>query len=209
MTSRVLVVCPLRFERRALARAGLGRCCTLACCGPGPLTAGRWASGQSPPGAVILCGLAGSLNARFAVGTAHSASSVLVDDGTRLTPSMSAPGGPAVSCPGRTLTSVEAKRAWAARSGTDLVDLESAAFARVADENRWRWAIVRGVSDGPDTTLPADIDTWVDAGGRTRIGRVARALLRGRASLGGLMRLRADGLAAMAAAAALIERMLE
>ncbi len=122
---------------------------------------------------------------------------------------MSAPGGPAVSCPDRTLTTPEAKRAWAARSGADLVDLESAAFARVADENQWRWAIVRGVSDGPDTTLPADIDTWVDAGGRTRLGRVARAVLRGRVNLAGLMRLRADGTAAMAAAAAVIERMLE
>ncbi len=122
---------------------------------------------------------------------------------------MSAPGGPVVSCPDRTLTSPEAKRAWAAHSGADLVDLESAAFARVADENRWRWAIVCGVSDGPDTTLPADIDTWVDAGGRTRIGRVARALLRGHVSLGGLMRLHTDGSAAMSAAAALIERMLE
>ncbi len=122
---------------------------------------------------------------------------------------MSAPGGPVVSCPGRTLTSPEAKREWAARTGSDLVDLESAAFARVAEENRWRWAIVRGVSDGPDTTLPADIDTWVDAIGRTRIGRVARAMLRGRVTLGQLMRLRTDGNAAMSAAAAVIERMLK
>ena len=209
MTGRVLVVCPLHFERRALARAGLGRCCTLACSGPGPLAAGRWARGQSPTGAVILCGLAGSLNTRFAVGTAHSVSSVLVDAGTRLTPPMSAPGGPVVSCPDRTLTSPEAKREWAARSGADLVDLESAAFARVADEHRWRWAIVRGVSDGPETSLPDDIDTWVDPVGRTRIGRVARAMLRGRVSLGQLLRLRTDSSAAMTAAAAVIERMLK
>ncbi len=209
MTSLALVVCPLRFERRALQRAGLGRCCTLACSGPGADAIGRWASGQSPPGAVILCGLAGSLDSRFAVGTAHSVSSVLVDDGTRLTPSMSAPDGPVVSCPGGTLTSPEAKRKWAAHRGSDLVDQESAAFARVADENRWRWAIVRGVSDGPDTTLPADIDTWVDAAGRTRLGRVARTVLCGRVNPGKLMRLRADGTEAMEAAAAVIERMLE
>jgi len=158
---------------------------------------------------VILCGLAGSLNNRFAVGTAHSVSSVLVDVGTRLTPSMSAPGGPVVSCPDRTLTSVDAKRAWVAQSGSDLVDLESAAFAQVADANRWRWAIVRGVSDGPETSLPADIDTWVDARGRTRPGSVARAVLRGRVNLGQLMRLRTDGAAAMVAAAAVIDRMLK
>ena len=209
MTRRALVVCPLRFERRALERAGLGRLCTLASCGPGADAAGRWASLQTPTGAVILCGLAGSLDLRFALGTAHTVSSVLVDDRTRLTPSMTAPDGPVVSSPGRTLTSVEAKREWAARTGSDLVDLESAAFARVAEENRWRWAIVRGVSDGPDTTLPADIDTWVDAIGRTRPVRVARAVLRGRVSPGRLMRLRTDGSAAMSAAAAVIERMLK
>ena len=64
------------------------------------------------------------------------------------------------------------------------------------------------MSDGPDMTLPADIDTWVDADGRTRIGRVARALLRGEVNLERLLRLRADGATAMAAAAAVIERML-
>ena len=65
------------------------------------------------------------------------------------------------------------------------------------------------MSDGPDTTLPADIDTWVDTRGRTRLGRVARAVLRGHVNLGQLMRLRTDGSAAMAAAAAVIERMLK
>ncbi len=113
-----------------------------------------------------------------------------------------------MSCPASTLTTPAAKRAWADRSGADLVDLESAAFARIATTNGWDWGIVRGVSDGPDTTLPGDIDTWVDGRGRPRPGRVLRAVLGGRVGVGRLARLRADGIAAMSAAAVVLQRML-
>ncbi len=160
-------------------------------------------------GPVILCGLAGALNSAFDVGTAHAAVTVVGEDGRRMEPSLREHGGPVLACPPRTLTTPQARRAWSAGSGADLADLESAAFAHVAVEKGWRWAIVRGVSDGPDTTLPAGIDTWVDAAGRTRVRRVVAAVLAGRIGLGRLMRLRADSTGAMAAAAVVIERMLQ
>ncbi len=145
---------------------------------------------------------------KFGVGTACAVTAVVGDDDGRLQPSLTEPEGAVVSCPERTLTTPAAKRAWAERSGADLVDLESAAFARIAVEKGWVWAVVRGVSDGPDATLPGDIDTWVDGSGRARPGRVFRAIRRGDVGIRRLMRLRADGVAAMSAAAAVLQRML-
>ena len=122
---------------------------------------------------------------------------------------MTESAGAVVSCPASTLTTPAAKRAWADRSGADLADLESAAFARIAVRKGWNWGIVRGVGDGPDATLPSVIDTWVDGRGRSRPGRVLRAVLGGRVGIGRLARLRADGIAAMSAAAVVLQRMLE
>jgi len=121
---------------------------------------------------------------------------------------MTESAGAVVSCPPSTLTTPAAKRAWAERSGADLVDLESAAFARIAETWGWKWGIVRGIGDGPDATLPGEIGTWVDGRGRSRPGRVLRAVMGGRVGVGQLARLRADGIAAMTAAAVVLERML-
>jgi hypothetical protein len=208
MGERAIVVCALEFERRLLVRAGVGRRCELTCCGPGAEGVRRWASGQSPSGAVFLCGLAGALSDRIAVGTACSVA-VVVGDEQQTRPPITDSGGVIVSCPAHTLTTPAAKRAWAERHGADLVDLESAAFARIAVQEGWDWGIVRGVSDGPDFSLPADIDTWVDQQGRSRPGRVLRAILSGRVGVGQLARLRTQGIAAMAAAAVVLQRMLE
>ena len=208
MGGRAIVVCPLEFERRLLVRAGVGRRCELACCGPGAERVRRWASRQTPSGAVFLCGLAGALSDTFAVGTACAVAAVEGDDG-QFRPSITESAGAAVSCPPSTLTTPAVKRAWAEHTGADLVDLESAAFARIAVSKGWDWGIVRGVSDGPDTTLPCVLDTWVDARGRSRPGRVLRAVLGGRVGIGRLARLRADGIAAMSAAAVVLDRMLE
>jgi len=132
----------------------------------------------------------------------------IVGDDGQIRPPMTESPAAVVSCPPSTLTTPAAKQAWADRSGTDLVDLESAAFARIAETKGWEWGIVRGVSDGPDTALPCEIDTWVDGRGRSRPGRVLRAVLGGRVGVRRLARLRADGIAAMAAAAVVLERML-
>jgi hypothetical protein len=205
------VVCPLEFERRALDRAGLGDRCRLVCCGPGRQGVGRWAAGRDLSGPVILCGLAGAVTGSFQVRQAYAAAAVVTDDGTRLEPTLGASPDPAplIASAEHTLVTPQAKQDWARTTGADLVDLESAAFARTAADRGWPWAIVRGVGDGPQTALPAGIDGWVDDHGRTRGSAVCRAVATGRAGVRQLLRLRSDGLAALDAAAQIIRHMLD
>jgi hypothetical protein len=206
-----VILCPLEFERRLLQRAGLSTRLRLFCCGPGPRAVERWLAARRPPDPVILCGLAGSVRASYPARSAFVAGAVVTDDGQSLEPTLGSGGGPAplIGSADATLTTPDAKRAWAADSGADLVDRESAAFARAASESGRRWAVVRGVSDGPESTLPAGIDGWLDARGRTRAGTVLRAVATGRVSARQLIRLRADSVAAMRAAAVVVRRMLE
>ncbi|MHC4220697.1 MAG: nucleoside phosphorylase-I family protein [Planctomycetota bacterium] len=211
MHAEPIVLCPLEFERRVLQRAGLGERCRLECCGPGGRAIDRWADRRTPEGPVILCGLAGSASDSYDARTAHVPAAVVADDGRRLEPTWgagSAPG-PLIGSADATLTTPQAKRDWARCSGADLVDQESAAFALAAAAGGWRWTIVRGVGDGPETALPEGIDAWVDDRGRTRFAAVCRAVARRRAGIRQLIRLRSDGTAAMRAAAAIIRRMLD
>jgi hypothetical protein len=135
----------------------------------------------------------------------------VADDGRRLTPTLGAGNDPAplLGSADRTLTTPAAKRAWARRTGADLVDREAAAFAGAATERGWQWTIVRGVGDGPQTPLPEGIDAWVDDRGRTRAAAVCRAVALGRAGIRPLIRLRSDSVAALRAAAEIIRRMLD
>ncbi|MHC5005251.1 MAG: phosphorylase family protein [Planctomycetota bacterium] len=209
--SRPLIVCPLAFERRRLLRRGLGRRATVVCCGPGPWGVRRWAARSSvePGRVVVLAGLAGGL------GTAQSAGSAWVVDAID--------GGPAPSWPEdagdeavrastvsveHPATSPAGKRRLRERTGADLVDMESAAFGRIAHDAGWRWGIVRGVSDDADTTLPGCIDTWIDDRGRSRLLACALALARRPALLPIARRLQRDGAAALDEVAALLGRLL-
>lgn len=205
-----MVVCPLAFEAGVLRREGLDRHVEIQVCGPGASGVNRWAAAHAPTRPVILCGLAGSLSRSCEIGTAHVPSAVIDRDGLRHEPSLGIPPpeGPVISSADHTLTTPPAKRDFADRAEADLVDLESTAFARAAARGAWHWTIVRGISDGPETTLPADVDGWVTAQGDTRPGKVLQAVLRGRASIGQLRRLRADGMTAMRAAARLVERIV-
>ena len=208
-----IILTPLVFERRALARAGLGSDASLSCCGPGRSAIERWAAGPTAPPAprlVILAGLAGSMRPAFPARSAYAAATVIAANGARREPPLPWTGQSAViaSAPG-TLTTPQAKRSFADSSGADLVDRESAAFAEAAEKRGWRWAIVRGVSDGSDDALPADIDDWVDPKGRTRVSSVAGWLIRRPARIRPLLHLRADSVAAMEAVAMVVRSMLE
>ncbi len=188
--------------------------CHVVCCGPGPEAIGQWSAGVAgEPRIVILAGLAGSLSRRFTARSAYIPAAVVGPDGKRHRPTLIAPGSddapaPVVTSVPATVTSLAAKRALAQDTGTDLVDRESAAFAHAAIKRKWRWTIVRGISDGPDTALPRDIDAWVDQRGRTRIGMVLKSLARRPGILPSLVTLWADSTAAMVAAARLIEKVI-
>lgn len=58
-----------------------------------------------------------------------------------------------------------------------VVDLESAAFAAVAERAGIPWTVLRAVSDRADEAVPALLNRSRDAGGSVRRGRVARGLL--------------------------------
>ncbi|MCH8344406.1 MAG: hypothetical protein IH983_10500 [Planctomycetes bacterium] len=216
--SRPIIVSPLEFERRALRRAGLGQRCRLLCCGPGSRGIQHWAASVTlvAPATqpVILAGLAGSLRKTYMTRSAHLISTVIGDDGRRWAPTFGSPlqmtnrSDSIIASSATTLTTPIAKRAFADRSGADLVDRESAAFADAATQRGWRWAIVRGVSDGLQETLPPQIDDWIDQTGRAKASAVLAGILRHPAVLRDIGRLRADGLAAMQAVAKLICTML-
>ncbi len=209
------VICPLEFERRALLQAGVGKYCEVSCCGPGALAARQGVESSAiTDGPIILAGLAGALRADISNGSAYVPTRVIDDAAHSWRPTglaegnLPGPSGPTIISTVHTITTTPDKHALAERSGADLVDLESAAFAEAASAAGRRWAIVRGVSDSLHDMLPEDIDEWVDAQGRTRTSAVIAAILRRPALVGEVRRLRADSIEAMNAVAEVIDSML-
>lgn len=166
-----LVLCPLKCEARVLARSLRGKA-RVEAIGPGPEAAQRATDklAMKPPAIVILCGLGGGL---APTGPVPWVSRVVDQDG-RLwdCPVEPAPDAEVVTLLGidHPVVLPEKKRILAQSFGASLVDCESHAFADAATTNDLRWAVVRGVSDGPNHRLPEDIEQWVDAKGRMRIG---------------------------------------
>lgn len=194
---------PLEFERSALRGVGRRPGVRLHCCGPGAERVAAWAARAGLPAGslVVLVGVAGALAGGLAAGAAVEVSEVV---GAGVAgPSLRLTGLPlaravSVAAP---LADADEKRAERARSGADVVDMESAAFAREAMARGWRWTIVRGISDGALDALPAGVAGWTDADGRTRAARVAVALLRRPALARDMARLGARSRRAMAAVA--------
>ncbi len=214
--TRPIVVVPLEFERRALLDTAVGQACEIICCGPGAVRVGQWVAscgpGQQP---LILVGLGGSLRADIATGTAHRVAKVIDDVGGDWKPTFK--GQDDETSDSRDLTIVStlhpvtepaAKRALAQRTGADLVDMESAAFAAAASQIQRPWAVVRGVSDGVADALPDDIEDWIDERGRTKTTAVIGAIVRRPALIGEVRRLRSQSAAAMDGAAKVIDSML-
>ncbi len=160
---------------------------------------------------VILAGLAGSLRREFAAGQAHAIAEVRDDAGAIIARSPvthASIAGPIVAQVDRVMVDRAGREALASASGADLVDLESAAFARLAESRGWRWAIVRGVSDDPHTLLPVEASTWIASDGATRVLAVARSLLRRPALARELKRLHDNSRTALASCAAQIRALL-
>lgn len=184
----MVVVCPLRFEARQLGQAGLGDDVRIECCGPGARAMTNWASALSNTDQpVVLAGLAGSLHEDHRQGAARIVDRVIdADSGAEFRSSFlgfcrgSAGDGRPVACSatsrGRVVSDPADRQGLRDRTGADLVDMESVAFARFASEADWRWGIVRGISDDLTTTMPQGIEQWVDARGRTRIWKAAISL---------------------------------
>ncbi len=203
------VVCPLEFERSVLARLGTGRGWTHHCAGPGRAGIERWAAGPAAPPAgarVVLAGVAGAI-APVDAARAVVAGTVIGPSNEEWVPTLPGAAGGPMRIVGldHVLASVESKDRAARTHRADVVDMESAAFAREAQARGWQWAVVRGISDTVDETLPQDIGSWVDERGRLRIWRVVRAIVANPMLLRRLHRLRARSLAGLAAADAALK----
>ena len=103
---------------------------------------------------------------------ATAIAAVVDDDGTPLFRSPIAGASATIVQSPTLVTGADAKRALAARSGADLVDMESRAFAECATQAGIPWAIVRGISDDATSPLPPEFAQFVDDRGETRLSRV-------------------------------------
>ncbi|MBL0870522.1 MAG: hypothetical protein IBJ18_08105 [Phycisphaerales bacterium] len=88
------------------------------------------------------------------------------------------------------LSTAHEKAAAANRFQTDIVDQESAPFARaLTTRPNQPWLIIRGISDRHDETLPREVSAFVDHTGRTKMSAVLWSLARNPALIPTLMRL--------------------
>ena len=186
MTS-LIVVCPMEIERRALGHIAGAR---VDVCGPGPTAFRHWAASIQPNVTVILAGVAGGLSAHAQLGEARCIEDVWIRGASIERTAFRLPG-PAWRVAGsdHLVATSEAKRQLALESGATIVDMESHAFTIEATRRGWRHAIVRGVSDGHDDEIPAEVESLVDQRGRTRVFAATTLLLRRPALLGTLREL--------------------
>lgn len=201
-----MIICALEFERSALLKHGVAQHADVICCGPGP---GAFAdhlheklAAGGPDRPLILAGLAGALDPELNRGQAFKIREVLDKDDERWAPTLYW-GDPqdvtfvTTASAREPLTSPEMKATFRASTGADLVDLESAIFARMATRAGRSWAIVRGVSDDADQSLPPNIGAWVDEHGATRPLTVFGSILGNPRLLADLLSLRAASKRAM------------
>lgn len=88
------------------------------------------------------------------------------------------------------VSSVQEKAEVAKRYQAEIVDLESASFARaLAASPRQPWLIIRGISDRHDETLPPEVAGFVDQTGNTRLFAVLGHIARNPRLIPTLMRL--------------------
>jgi adenosylhomocysteine nucleosidase len=128
-----------------------------ACAGSGALAVERaftLAASQGPLGAVVSYGLAGALRTGLKPGTAHWVSAGLsVDSGAAWSALHPAKGAFLLTSP--RIEPAEGKADLLRRfPGSDLVDMEAGALARLAEKQRLPFYCLKGVSDGAEESLP-------------------------------------------------------
>jgi adenosylhomocysteine nucleosidase len=134
--------------------------------------AAQWAAevtvAKYGPGLMISAGIAGAVSRELKVGDVVSASIVVdVEAGTRYP----AIGGEAVIATS-SLSSVADKRMLAERWKADVVDMESAAVASVAEAARVEFMAIKCISDEADFVMPP-LARFVDEDGRFKTLRFA------------------------------------
>ena len=140
-----ILVCPLHFERRLLLKCGLEDSFRIETCGPGREGVARWiGANRRPEGPVVLVGLAGALVEGLAVGDVLDVDVVLAAGGKHIETTWAMPESleiprVQVTSKSRSVTSHEGKRSLQSITKAQIVDLESLAFAELAQDLGWEF----------------------------------------------------------------------
>ncbi|MDA1008232.1 MAG: nicotinate (nicotinamide) nucleotide adenylyltransferase [Planctomycetota bacterium] len=153
---KTVILCPTPIEARMIAPLLRGSC-TILQCGIGAASVQHWAQrAELPPNStVILAGCAGALSRSLQAGEAHWIEEVVDGHGAMWRPTISGLDGWRVLDLGRFIQTTNEKGLLGSQFDAQIVDMESAAFAQIATGRKWRWGIVRGISDGIDHPCPA------------------------------------------------------
>lgn len=127
-------------------------------------------------GPVLLAGTAGALDRGLSSGTAHLVREVWTHEGVLISPLVQS--GLRVTGADTVIATPQDKLDLCDRTGAQLVDMESHAFARAARARGLDWAVVRGVSDAVDHHMPANAHRWFTADGGLRPLRAGWDLVR-------------------------------
>ena len=129
------------------------------------------ALGAGPIETVISAGLAGSCRAELAAGAVAEAATVVdARTGERLSTAAAGPG--LVLATTDAIASVHEKARLAEAYGADMVDMEAAAVARLAQAHGLRFRTVKGISDAHDFEL-ASLSRFQGRHGQFRTGAFA------------------------------------
>lgn len=178
----IIVFCPMKIERTAVQRAlraaglqevrvvqtGIGKDAIVR-------ELRRVAAGHEPGSLMILAGACGGLTRTDDV---PRIAAVVDEHGGRWTPAFADAAGVTLIAVDRIVAGPDDKRELAASSGAAIVDMETHAFAAECERRGLVWTVVRGVSDTPEETLPAEVLRWVTPSGGTNIGRAVWDMLR-------------------------------
>ena len=142
----------------------------------------------SSPALVLTCGFAGGLNPQLKLGD------VVFEPATcnqQLATSLLAAGPrPATFfCADRIATTVAEKQALRAKTGADVVEMESAAIQAVCAEKKIPCATVRVISDTAEEDLPLDFNALAKPDKSLDFGKLAWAIAKSPWKIGALMQL--------------------
>ena len=127
-------------------------------------------------GPLVLAGVAGALRAEFHPGGAYLVREVVTSTGLLYSPLLD--DGIRVTGADKIVATPEDKAALAEQTGAHIVDMESHAFAVLAESTGRGWMIIRGISDGVEHHLPPGCDKWFTSNGSIRPVRAALDLAR-------------------------------
>ncbi|MDB5353346.1 MAG: nucleoside phosphorylase [Planctomycetota bacterium] len=195
-------------ERHTIVEGELsGKIVAVIIAGPGRKAARRGTQlllGGHRPQWILSAGFGGALNPDLHRNDLVFGTEVIDPEGNRLTIDLTLHDqestsrvvtGAIVTSDAIVRTAAE-KAALRARTGADVVDMESSAVAAVCSERNVRFLAIRVISDEAGTDLPAEIATILGRSGGYRVGAALGAIWRRPSSLKDMWALREHAVAA-------------